>query len=127
MPVHRRSEFATDQNGVDCLILFLTAKTLEEDILFGFGYRGAMIITKPFRIQELCARVAHIYAEKKGASQHTSFEPDIRFDLPQRYCMFPEQPVPLTKASIQSVNTLRKTGDRFSKEQIYEAVFGLME
>lgn len=39
--------------------------------------------------------------------------------------MFQNSRFPLPKASIQSVNTLRKNrGQVFTKEQIYEAVFG---
>ena len=37
------------RNMVDCPILFLTAKTLEEDILFGLGIGADDYITKPFR------------------------------------------------------------------------------
>ena len=54
------------RNMVDCPILFLTAKTLEEDILFGLGIGADDYITKPFRIQELRARVAaHLRREKR--------------------------------------------------------------
>ena len=113
------------RNMVDCPILFLTAKTLEEDILFGLGIGADDYITKPFRIQELRARVAaHLRREKREHHSTLSFEPDIRFDLSAKVLYVSEQPVPLTKSSIQSVNTLRKTETGFTKEQIYEAVFG---
>ena len=45
------------RNMVDCPILFLTAKTLEEDILFGLGIGADDYITKPFLPLELVARV----------------------------------------------------------------------
>ena len=55
------------RNMVDCPILFLTAKTLEEDILFGLGIGADDYITKPFRIQELRARVAaHLGTGRAG-------------------------------------------------------------
>ena len=70
------------RNMVDCPILFLTAKTLEEDILFGLGIGADDYITKPFRIQELRARVAaHLRREKREHHSTLSFEPDISFDL----------------------------------------------
>ena len=76
------------RNMVDCPILFLTAKTLEEDILFGF-------------------------------------EPDIRFDLSAKVLYVSEQPVPLTKSEYSICEYLAKNrGQVFTKEQIYEAVFG---
>ena len=71
----------------------------------------------------------HIYAEKKREHHSTlSFEPDIRFDLSAKVLYVSEQPVPLPKASIQSVNTLRKTGDRFlQKNKSMKPFSGLME
>ena len=42
---------------VDCPILFLTAKVLETDIIYGLGLGADDYITKPFRIGELRARV----------------------------------------------------------------------
>ena len=45
------------RNMVDCPILFLTAKTLEEDILFGLGIGADDYITKPFSITEVMARI----------------------------------------------------------------------
>ena len=45
------------RNMVDCPILFLTAKTLEEDILFGLGIGADDYITKPFSVEELLARI----------------------------------------------------------------------
>ena len=37
-------------------ILFLTAKTLEDEVLYGLGIGGDDYITKPFRIKELRIR-----------------------------------------------------------------------
>ena len=46
---------------VDCPILFLTAKVMETDIIYGLGIGADDYITKPFRIGELRARVtAHL-------------------------------------------------------------------
>ena len=97
------------RNMVNCPILFLTAKTLEEDILFGLGIGADDYITKPFRIQELRARVAaHLRREKREHHSTLSFEPDVRFDLSAKVLYVSEQPVPLTK----------------SEYSIYEAIFG---
>ena len=92
------------RNMVDCPILFLTAKTLEEDILFGLGIGADDYITNHSTL---------------------SFEPDIRFDLSAKVLYVSEQPVPLTKSEYSICEYLAKNrGQVFTKEQIYEAVFG---
>ena len=117
------------RNMVDCPILFLTAKTLEEDILFGLGIGADDYITKPFRIQGASRPCRGTFTQRKREHHSTlSFEPDIRFDLSAKVLYVSEQPVPLPKASIQSVNTLRKTGDRFlQKNKSMKPFSGLME
>ena len=51
---------------VDCPILFLTARTGEEDIMTGPGPGGDDYIRKPFGIGELRSRVqAHIRRERR--------------------------------------------------------------
>lgn len=114
------------RNTVDCPILFLTAKTLEEDILFGLGIGADDYIAKPFRIQELRARVAaHLRREKRDRHSMLSFEPDIRFDLSAKMLHVSGQPVPLTKSEYSICEYLAQNrGQVFTKEQIYEAVFG---
>ena len=42
---------------VDCPILFLTAKTMENDITFGLGLGADDYLTKPFSVEELLARL----------------------------------------------------------------------
>ena len=54
-------------------------------------------ITKPFRIQELRARVAaHLRREKREHHSALAFEPDMRFDLSAKVLYVSEQPVPLS-------------------------------
>ena len=54
------------RNIVDCPIIFLTAKTMEEDIVTGLSIGGDDYISKPFGINELRARVnAHLRREHR--------------------------------------------------------------
>ena len=49
------------RDEIDCPVLFLTAKTAEEDLMKGFGLGADDYIRKPFGIGELRARVeAHL-------------------------------------------------------------------
>lgn len=63
------------RDDTDCPILFLTAKTMEEDVDYGFSVGADDYIKKPFSIVELRARVAaHLRREqqrKTPLSLHT--------------------------------------------------------
>ena len=66
---------------VDCPILFLTAKTMENDITFGLGLGADDYLTKPFRITELRARVnAHLRREHRERHIALTFD-RIKIDL----------------------------------------------
>ena len=111
---------------VDCPILFLTAKTMENDITFGLGLGADDYLTKPFRIAELRARVnAHLRREHR--ERHTSIIFDrIKIDLSAKELLVDNTPVALTKSEYLICEYLaRNKGQVFSKEQIYEAVFSL--
>ena len=111
---------------VDCPILFLTAKTQEEDLLYGFGIGADDYITKPFRIAELRARVnAHLRREQREHHSALTFE-NMKFDLAAKELWIAGSQVPLTKSEYLICEYLaRNKGQVFTKEQIYEAVFGL--
>lgn len=111
---------------VDCLILFLTAKTMENDITFGLSLGADDYLTKPFRIAELRARVnAHLRREHR--ERHTALTFDrIKIDLSAKELWVDNTPVALTKSEYLICEYLaRNKGQVFSKEQIYEAVFSL--
>lgn len=111
---------------VDCPILFLTAKTMENDITFGLGLGADDYLTKPFHIAELRARVnAHLRREHR--ERHTALTFDrIKIDLSAKELWVDNTPVALTKSEYLICEYLaRNKGQVFSKEQIYEAVFSL--
>ncbi|WP_310601874.1 response regulator transcription factor [Anaerosporobacter sp.] len=111
---------------VDCPILFLTAKTMENDITFGLGMGADDYLTKPFRIAELRARVnAHLRREHR--ERHTTLTFDrIKIDLSAKELRVDNTPIPLTKSEYLICEYLaRNKGQVFSKEQIYEAIFSL--
>ena len=53
-------------SNVDVPIIFLTAKTLKEDILEGFKIGADDYITKPFSMEELVFRIEAIMRRTKG-------------------------------------------------------------
>lgn len=106
-------------------IIFLTAKTMEEDIVNGLLSGGDDYITKPFGVEELSARIeAHLRREKR--EKHTSLNlGNIRFDLSSKEVFIDNEKINLTKSEYQISELLAKSkGQVFSREQIYEMVFG---
>ena len=111
---------------VDCPILFLTAKVMEADIIYGLGIGADDYITKPFRIGELRARVtAHLRRERREHHNTLGFEQEIKFDLSSKEFFIKGKKVDLTKSEYEICEYLaRNRGQVFTREQIYEAVFG---
>ena len=120
--------FATCQrirSAADCPILFLTARTEEADIIRGLGLGGDDYLMKPFRVTELRARVnAHLRRERR--TPHSRIRKGkLDFDLKERTVFCDEIPVKLTRSEYAICEHLAiHAGQIFSKEQIYEAVFG---
>ena len=120
--------FATCQRVralADCPILFLTAKTEEADVIQGLGLGGDDYLTKPFRLGELRARVAAHLRRQHRTPQHRFRRGGLDFDLGEKAVYWGEQPVKLTRGEYAICEYLAlHSGQTFSKEQIYEAVFG---
>lgn len=113
------------RSKVDCPIIFLTAKTMESDIVDGLLSGGDDYITKPFGVGELLARVeAHLRREQR--EKHSSLNlGNIKFDLSSNQVFVKEEEVHLTKSEYQISELLAKRkGQVFSREQIYEMIFG---
>lgn len=113
------------RNQVDCPILFLTAKTMDADLMEGFFIGADDYIKKPFSIHELRARVnAHIRRENR--EHHARLvDGGIRFELSGKKVFYKESEIKLTKKEYEICEFLiRNRGQVFSLEQIVERVFG---
>ena len=109
----------------DCPILFLTAKTEESDVLTGLGVGGDDYLSKPFRIAELRARVA-AHLRRETRTPHSRIRRGgLDFDLEERAVYCGEEPLRLTKSEYAiCAHLAAHPAQTFTKEQIYEAVFG---
>ena len=109
----------------DCPILFLTAKTGEADVIQGLGLGGDDYLLKPFRLGELRARVAAHLRRQGRAPQRRVRRGGLDIDLGEKVLYREEVPVRLTRGEYAICEHLAlHSGQTFSKEQIYEAVFG---
>jgi len=110
---------------VDCPILFLTAKSLENDIMFGLGIGADDYITKPFGMGELRARVnAHLRRENREKRSVLCVS-GVKFNLNGKEIIVEQEKVNLTKSEYLICEFLaRNKGQVFSKEKIYDKVYG---
>lgn len=113
------------RNDVDCPILFLTAKNTEDDVVYGLSIGADDYLKKPFSVAELRARIqAHLRREKREHVQVIK-EGKIYFYLQEKTVKVEDAEVKLTKSEYDIALFLAKNhGQVFSKEQIYEKIYG---
>ncbi|PHO08495.1 DNA-binding response regulator [Thermoanaerobacterium thermosaccharolyticum] len=120
------------RDTVICPIVFLSAKQSEMDRIKGFALGGDDYVVKPFSLKELLARIdAHLRREKRaillneeGKRALLNFK-QITIDLKSREVMVNGNPIGLTKKEFDVLELLSlHPGQVFSKEQIYEKVWG---
>lgn len=110
---------------VDCPIIFITAKTMEEDLTQGLAIGADDYIKKPFGLGELRARVnAHLRREKR-VYRHKLLADEFVVDLSEKALYVNEEKVKLTKSEYEICEFLiRNKGQVFSLEQILVGIYG---
>ena len=110
---------------VDSPIVFLTAKTMEKDLITGLSLGGDDYITKPFGIGGLRARVsAHLRREHRE-KQNAFFLSGLKFNLSCKEVWCDDTVIAFTKSEYGICEYLALNhGQVFSREKIYENVFG---
>ncbi|SHH88434.1 response regulator transcription factor [Sporanaerobacter acetigenes] len=117
------------RDNIDCPILFLSAKDSEVDKIKGLAIGGDDYITKPFSLKELVSRVkAHLRREKRKAKKednsYLNFK-KLSIDLKGLNVKVNNEDINLTKREFQIVELLAlNPGQVFSKDQIYEKIWG---
>ena len=107
-------------------ILFLSARTDEPAVLKGLGIGADDYLQKPFRVAELRARVAAHLRRQNRTPAHRLVRGGVAFDLSAKSAAVGETPLPLTRSEYAICEYLALyAGQTFTKEQIYEAVFGI--
>lgn len=114
---------------VSCPIIFLSALQSEFDKIKGLAIGGDDYLTKPFSIRELKVRVqAHLRRERRIASgKNRAF---LRFgnlaiDLKGHEIYYDNQQIIFTRREFDIIELLvLHPGIVFSKEQIYEKIWG---
>lgn len=113
---------------VSCPILFLTARVTEQDKVEGLLAGGDDYITKPFGREELLARItAHLRREeRKRSSARLHFEGKLAIDYDSCAVFWGNQALGFSGREFEIIRFLsRNPGMVFSKEAIYERVWGI--
>ncbi len=127
MPGKNGLEFCKQIRSLtQCPIIFLSARTNEEDILTGLNVGGDDYITKPFHIRELLGRVqAHLRREKRTKDNTEPAENVLKIDYSGMHVTYNDKAISFTKTEFEIIEFLSMNpGQVFSREKIYENVIG---
>lgn len=110
---------------VDCPILFITAKTMEQDLIEGFEMGADDYIRKPFSLAEIRVRVnAHLRSRTRHDQKRLISGPFV-LNLSEKQLYYEQIPIKLTKSEYELCAFLMKNkGQVFSLEQLIEKIFG---
>lgn len=113
-----------------CPILFLSAMGREEDRIKGLMAGGDDYLVKPLSTLELKARIrAHLRREERSAAgklRAVVYDGDLTLDALSYSVHIGHHPLPLTPREFEIVQfLLTHPRQVFSREQIYERVWGL--
>lgn len=114
---------------VACPVIFLSALQSETDKVKGFAFGGDDYIIKPFSMRELKMRIiAHLRREKRVAALENKVLlrwGGLSINIKSREAFSKEQEIFFTKKEFDIIELLiLHPGIVFSKEQIYEKVWG---
>jgi len=108
-------------------IIFVTAKTTENDLLTGFNIGGDDYITKPFSIKEVIARVNAILSRTNALDQEISESvkiKDMELNFIEQSLTIKNKEVQITRKEFQILTMLVKNpGKVYSRENILDAVW----
>lgn len=112
---------------ISCPIIFLTARVTERDVIKGLSVGGDDYITKPFRMDELLARIsAHLRREeRKGTAENLRFDEELIIDYNSRTVFYGKEQLDFSKKEFEIIRFLsQNAGMVFDRETIYEKLWG---
>lgn len=112
---------------ISCPIIFLTARVTERDVIKGLSVGGDDYITKPFRMDELLARIsAHLRREeRKGTAENLRFDEELIIDYNSRTVFYSKEQLDFSNKEFEIIRFLsQNAGMVFDRETIYEKLWG---
>ena len=112
---------------ISCPIIFLTARVSEQDVIQGLSVGGDDYITKPFRVDELLARIlAHLRREeRKNNADNLKFDEELIIDYNSRMVFSDKRQLDFSNKEFEIIRLLsQNAGMVFDRETIYEKLWG---
>ena len=112
---------------ISCPIIFLTARVSEQDVIQGLSVGGDDYITKPFRVDELLARIlAHLRREeRKNNADNLKFDEELIIDYNSRMVFLGKRHLDFSNKEFEIIRLLsQNAGMVFDRETIYEKLWG---
>lgn len=112
---------------ISCPIIFLTARVTEQDVIKGLSVGGDDYITKPFRVDELLARIlAHLRREeRKNNADNLKFDEELIIDYNSRMVFLGMRQLDFSNKEFEIIRLLsQNVGIVFDRETIYEKLWG---
>ena len=119
----RMAEIVRKERRLDVPIIFLTAKSSENDLLTGFSAGGDDYVCKPFSIQEVLARVMAVLRRSSAGSAAVDSDViesgSMKIDLRSKLVHVCGKPVTLSKKEFELLSLLAGHPEKiFSREEI---------
>ncbi|WP_024789345.1 response regulator transcription factor [Lebetimonas sp. JH292] len=122
LPDIEGSEFVKNlkDEGFNIPVIFLTAKTAEEDVLEGFEKGADDYIKKPFSIKEMIARIKAVLKRYNKESNVLLYK-NYKLDLINKNLLIDNETVDLTKSEFKLLKVFFENPKRvISKDEIAE-------
>ncbi len=114
------------RDGCEAMILMLTARSLEDDIVQGFEAGADDYLVKPYRLRELLLRIRALLRRQQPMNNHEQRLADIRIDSEGRRVYDAQgNEINLTKKEFDLLECLISNRNRaLTREQILNQVWG---
>lgn len=126
MSGYKMADIVRKEHKLDVPIIFLTAKTSENDLLTGFNVGGDDYIVKPFSIKEVIVRIRAILKRGRATEQpSTTLQHESMYvDVDRKMVSIDGESVNLTRKEFEILALLlRNKGKFISRQEILDRVW----
>ncbi len=126
MSGYKMADIVRKDRGLDVPIIFLTAKTSENDLLTGFNVGGDDYIVKPFSVKEVIVRIKAVLKRGRATSQPTTTleHENMQVDVERKTVVINDEQINLTRKEFEILALLlRNKGKFISRQEILDRIW----